>query len=96
LLSTAIFVSPAAFAEGPEGHTQAQVAQAAPEGQSQAQVAQAAPEGQTQAQVAEAAPEGHTPAQIAQAAPRATRRRRSDRRTTFTSAAVFAALVALR
>ena len=38
LLSSALLVAPSAFAEGPEGHTQAQVAQAAPEGQSQAQV----------------------------------------------------------
>src|SRR4051794_35387019 len=69
LLSSAFLVSPAAFAEGPEGHTPAQIAQAAPEGQTQAQVAQAAPEGQSQAQVAQAAPEGHTQAQVAQAAP---------------------------
>src|SRR5947209_16620111 len=69
LLSTALLVAPSAFAEGPEGHTQAQVAQAAPEGQTPAQIAQAAPEGQTQAQVAQAAPEGQTQAQVAQAAP---------------------------
>jgi hypothetical protein len=64
LLSSALLVSPSAFAEGPEGHTQAQVAQAAPEGQTQAQVAQAAPEGQTPAQIAQAAPEGQTQAQV--------------------------------
>jgi hypothetical protein len=53
-VGAALFASPAAFAEGPEGHTPAQIA------------SYVAPEGQTPAQVASyVMPEGQVPAQIA-------------------------------
>jgi hypothetical protein len=53
-LGAALFASPAAFAEGPEGHTPPQIA------------SYAAPEGQTPPQVASyVIPEEQNPAQIA-------------------------------
>ena len=53
-LAAALFASPAAFAEGPEGHTPAQIA------------SYTAPEGQTPPQVASfGMPEAQVPAQIA-------------------------------
>jgi hypothetical protein len=53
-LGAALFASPAAFAEGPEGHTPPQIASyVAPEGQTPPQVASyVMPEGQVPAQVA--------------------------------------------